>query len=68
MQTRRWWQQPPRRSASSGQNKCAITKAAVFAVFLIFWRQGVVTTLGILVVFPHLVVAALFAWWLRKGK
>ncbi len=46
----------------------AITKASVFAVFLIFWLRGIVTTLGLLVVFPHLVVAALFAWWLRNEK
>lgn len=42
----------------------ALTKASVFAVFLVFWLRGGITTLGLLVVFPHLVVAALFAWWL----
>ncbi|MDX2044189.1 MAG: hypothetical protein SF097_23475 [Acidobacteriota bacterium] len=42
----------------------AITKASVFTVFLIFWLKGVVTTLGLLMVFPHLVVACLFARWL----
>lgn len=46
----------------------AITKASVFTVFLVFWAQGGVTTLGLLVVFPHLVVACLFAWWLSNKK
>lgn len=46
----------------------ALTKASVFAVFLIFWASGVVTTPGLLVVFPHLVVAFLFAWWLNQGR
>ena len=44
----------------------AITKAAVFTVFLAFWISGGVTTLGLLVVLPHLVVAAIFAWWLGR--
>ena len=44
----------------------AITKAAVFTVFLAFWLSGVVTTLGLLVVLPHLVLAAIFAWWLGR--
>lgn len=42
----------------------ALTKASVFGVFLIFWLRDVVTTLGLLFVFPHLVIASLFAWWL----
>lgn len=46
----------------------AITKASVFAVFLIFWLRDVVTTLGLFVVFPHLVVALLFAWWLQHNR
>lgn len=42
----------------------ALTKASVFGVFLIFWLRDVVTTLGLVFVFPHLVVASLFARWL----
>ncbi|MDX2032377.1 MAG: hypothetical protein SF339_17005 [Blastocatellia bacterium] len=44
----------------------AITKAAVFMVFLIFWISGGVTTLGLAMVVPHLAVAGLFAWWLAR--
>jgi len=46
----------------------ALTKASVFTVFLIFWLKGVVATLGLLMVFSHLVVACLFSLWLFKGK
>lgn len=46
----------------------ALTKASVFTVFLIFWLKGVVATLGLLMVFPHLVVACLFARWLQTAK
>jgi uncharacterized membrane protein YfcA len=46
----------------------AITKASVFTVFLIFWLKGVVTTPGLLMVVPHLVVAVLFGRWLQTEK
>ncbi len=46
----------------------ALTKASVFTVFLVFWLKGVVATLGLLMVVPHLVVAGLFVWWLLNEK
>lgn len=42
----------------------AITKASVFFVFLAFWLKGIVTTPGLMMVVPHLLVAGFFAKWL----
>lgn len=46
----------------------AITKASVFTVFLIFWLKGIVTTLGLMMVVPHLIVAILFGIWLMSNQ